>query len=122
MKIMADTIIWAKNKKELEEGAMFIFNRCKEHNKTIYRQKLELGKTIHFTGHIISDKGICPDDESWKLYDTSKLQNVKEPFALNHTFKETGGWLDCYDICMVKEIPEPRPLVIGTEFGTLHWW
>ena len=62
MKIVDDTIMWAKDKKELEERATTVLNRCKEHNLRISRQKL----SIHFAGHIISDGGICPEVEKFK--------------------------------------------------------
>ena len=75
MKIVDDSmIIWANNEKELEERATVILNRRKEHNITISRQKLELGKSIHFAGHIISDGGIRPDHEKF-----AALRKFKQP-------------------------------------------
>ena len=57
MKIVDDMIIWAKNEKELEERVETVLRRCEENNITISRKKLELGNSIHFAGHIISDGG-----------------------------------------------------------------
>ena len=42
-----------------------ILDRCRENNITISRKKLEMGKRIHFAGHIISDEGIQPDKEKY---------------------------------------------------------
>ena len=40
---------------------------------------MELGNSIHFTGHIISDGGIRPDDKKFKaLRDFQQPCNVKE--------------------------------------------
>ena len=51
MKIVDDTIIWAKDEKELEERVETVLRRCEENNLTLSRKKLELGNSIHFTGH-----------------------------------------------------------------------
>ena len=42
-----------------------MLNRCRENNITISQKKLEMGKLIHFAGHIISDEGIQPDEEKY---------------------------------------------------------
>ena len=60
MKIVDDTIIWAKDENELEERVEMVLQRCKDNNITISRKKLELGNSIHFAGHIILDGGIHP--------------------------------------------------------------
>ena len=55
-----------------------MLRRCKE-NITISGKKLELGSSIHFAGHIISDGGIRPDDEKFKaLREFHQPRNVKE--------------------------------------------
>ena len=65
MKIVDDTIIWAENEEQLEERVTTVLKRCKENNITISRKKFEMGNSIHFTGHIISDGGIRPDAVSY---------------------------------------------------------
>ena len=77
MKIVDDTIIWAKDEKELEDRVETVLKRCEENNITISRKKLELGDSIHFAGHIISDRGICPDDEKF-----AALRNFQQPCNL----------------------------------------
>ena len=43
-----------------------VLERCKNHNITISRKKLEIGDEIEFTVHIISHKGIQPDPSKFK--------------------------------------------------------
>ena len=57
-KIVDDTIIWAPTLEELQERATIILERCRDLNITISLKKLEHGKEITFTGHIISQAGI----------------------------------------------------------------
>ena len=51
MKIVDDTIIWAKDEAELEERIETVLSRCEENNITISRKKMELGNSIHFAVH-----------------------------------------------------------------------
>ena len=79
MKIVDDTIIWAENEAELEERVSTVLQRCADNNITISRKEFELGSTIQFAGHIISDGGIRPDDEKFAaLRDFKKPDNIKE--------------------------------------------
>ena len=65
-KIVDDILIWAETEEELMERTRIILNRCKEHNITISRKKLELGTELGFAGHIVSQSGIRPDDDKYK--------------------------------------------------------
>ena len=65
-KIVDDTMIWAPTLEELQEQATIILDRCRDLNITISLKKLELGKEITFSGHIISQAGIRPDDTKYK--------------------------------------------------------
>ena len=64
-KIVDDTLIWVKGMEELVIRTRIILDRCRENNITISQEKLELGKRIHFAGHINSDEGIQPDKEKY---------------------------------------------------------
>ena len=82
MKIVDDTIIWAKDETELESRVETVLRQCKGNN-IISRKKLELGSSIHFAGQIISDGGIRPDDDKFKaLRDFQQPDNVKELTSL----------------------------------------
>ena len=74
MKIVDDTIIWASREEQLEERVTTILQRCTENNITISRKKFEMGNSIHFAGHIISDGGIRPDDDKF-----AALRNFQQP-------------------------------------------
>ena len=79
MKIVNDTIIWAENEKQLEERVTTVLRRCEENNITILRKKFEMGNSIHFAGHVISDSGIRPDDDKFAaLRNFQQPTNVKE--------------------------------------------
>ena len=65
-KIVDDILIWAETEEKLMERTRIILNRCKEHNITISRKKLELGTELGFAGHIVSHNGIRPDDDKYK--------------------------------------------------------
>ena len=64
MKIVDDTIIWASTEEQLEERMTTVLQRCTENNITISRKKFEMGNSINFAGHIISDGGIRPTTTS----------------------------------------------------------
>ena len=79
MKIVDDTIIWASTEDQLEERVTTVLQRCLENNITISRKKFEMGNSIHFAGHIISDNGIRPDDVKFAaLRNFQQPANVKE--------------------------------------------
>ena len=64
MKIVDDTIICAATESELEDRVSTILQRCADNNITISRKKFEMGNSIQFAGHIISDGGIRPTMKS----------------------------------------------------------
>ena len=79
MKIVDDTIIWASTEEQLKEWVTTVLRRCTENNITISRKKFEMGNSIHFAGHIISDGGIRPDDDKFAaLHNFQQPGNVKE--------------------------------------------
>ena len=65
-KIVDDILVWAETEEELMERTRIVLSRCKEHNITISRKKLELGTELGFTGHIVSQNSIRPDDNKYK--------------------------------------------------------
>ena len=74
MKIVDNTIIWAITEEQLEERVTTVLRLCTENNITISRKKFEMGNSIHFAGHIISDGGIRPDDDKF-----AALRNFQQP-------------------------------------------
>ena len=70
MKIVDNTIIWASTEEQLEERVTTVLQRCTENNITS-RKKFEMGNSIHFAGHIISDGGIRPTTISLPPFATS---------------------------------------------------
>ena len=60
-KIVDDILIWAETEEELMERTRVILNRCKEHNITISRKKLELGTELGYVDFRISIYGQITD-------------------------------------------------------------
>ena len=60
-------------------GNVHVLDRCKAHNITISRKKLEIGDEIEFAGHIISHKGIKPYPSKFQaIRDFPAPKNIKE--------------------------------------------
>ena len=79
MKIIDNTIIWASTEDQLEERVSTVLQRCQENNITISQKKFEMGRSIHFSGHIISEGGIRPDDDKFAaLRNFQQPENIKE--------------------------------------------
>ena len=65
-KIVDDTIIWATTMEELEGRIKTVLTRCRNSRITISRKKLQVGRSIHFAGHIIADTEIRPDEAKYQ--------------------------------------------------------
>ena len=63
---MDDTLIWAEDLTTLEQRVRTVLDRCRQYNVTISKKKFEIGSTIDFAGHIISNMGIRPNDDKYK--------------------------------------------------------
>ena len=63
----------AANECELEERVSTVLQRCADNNITISRKKFELGSSIQFAGHLISDGG-----KFTALREFKKPENIKE--------------------------------------------
>ena len=104
-----------KRKKNLERATM-ILNRCREHNTTISRQKLELRKSMHFAGHTISDGSIRPDD------DFKQPPNIKELHSSLGLVAQFGAFAH-YTACLISHLQQllqkdtPMGLATGAQIG-----
>ena len=81
---MDDIIIWATSADDMWSRINIVHDRCKAHNITISRKKLEIGDVIEFAGHIISHRGIKPDP--------SKFQAIRE-FLAPKNIKELCSYM-----------------------------
>ena len=78
-KIVDDILVWAETEEELMERTRIVLSRCKKHNITISRKKLELGTELGFAGHIVSQNGIRPDDNQHKaIKEFTTPKNLKK--------------------------------------------
>ena len=63
----------------IRDSINIVLDRCKSHNITISRKKLEIGEEIEFAGHVISSKGIRPDPSKFQaIRDFPAPKNIKE--------------------------------------------
>ena len=61
---MDDTLIWEDSYRELILRVKTVLDRCRQHNNTISRKKLDIGSEITFAGHIINSEGVRLDPEN----------------------------------------------------------
>ena len=73
MGLNASSDEWCRQS-ELKERVATVLQRCADNNITISRKKFEMGNSIQFAGHIISDGGIRPDDDKF-----AALRNFQQP-------------------------------------------
>ena len=65
-KLVDDILVWGSTLEELIKRVTDILNRCMEHNITISKKKLELGRKVGFAGFDVSDAGVTPTRERIK--------------------------------------------------------
>ena len=53
-KLVDDILVWGSTLEELKERVIAILNRCMEHNITISKKKVELGRRVGFVGFDVS--------------------------------------------------------------------
>ena len=58
MKIVDDGLTSSKDIKELKMRLRALLNSCRKQKVTLSKKKFKIGQKIHFTGHMISNKGI----------------------------------------------------------------
>ena len=62
-KIVDDILLQADTMQELLHKLYAVLLRCREHNLTLSRSKLEVGTSVKFAGYMIAADGIRPDPE-----------------------------------------------------------
>ena len=80
-KIVDDIIVWAPSLETLQSNLRCVLDKCRQNNITISERKLELGSTVRFAGHIVSDAGIRPDPE--RLASLANFPRPKDTSSLN---------------------------------------
>ena len=63
LKIVDDIAIFARTKKEFKMRIRELFERCKAHNFTLNREKIQIGREVTFTGYVIGEEGVKADPE-----------------------------------------------------------
>ena len=92
------------------ERTRVILNRCKEHNITISRKKLELGTELGFAGHIVSHNGIRPDDDKYKaIKEFPTPKNIKDL----RSFLGLANQLAAFVPCLLYTSPSPRDATLS---------
>jgi hypothetical protein len=62
-KMVDDILVQAETREELFTRIESVLERCREHGIVLSKDKLEIGQSVKFAGHIVSDKGVSPDPE-----------------------------------------------------------
>ena len=69
-KLVDDILVMGATKEELLERTEKVIKRCQEHNITLNSQKIQVGQSVKFGGHIITSEGSSPDPD--------KVRAIKE--------------------------------------------
>ena len=62
-KLVDDILVMGATKEELLERTEKVIKRCQEHNITLNSQKIQIGQSVKFGGHIITSEGSSPDPD-----------------------------------------------------------
>ena len=60
-KLVDDILVQAPDLKTLQDRIDKLLKRCKSHNFTLSRKKLEIGEAVEFAGQIVSHNGVHPN-------------------------------------------------------------
>ena len=111
MKIVDDIIIWATTPDEMWARINIVLERCKSHNITISRKKLEIGEEIEFAGHVINSKGIRPDPSKFQaIRDFPAPKNIKELRSYMGLANQLSSFIPDLQqcTCLLYTSPSPR--------------
>ena len=93
-KIVDDTIIWATTMEELKERIDTVLTRCRKSRITISRKKLQVGRSIHFAGHIIADTGTRPDEAKYQAIEKfPRPEDTKDLRSFNGLATQLGNFI-----------------------------
>ena len=78
-KLVDDILVQAPELETLEKRITLLLEKCKQHNFTLSRRKLEIGESVEFAGQIVSGGGVAPNPEFLQgIRDFPPPGNVKE--------------------------------------------
>ena len=89
-----DTLILAEDMTTLEQRVRTVLDRCRQYNVTISKKKFEIGSTIDFASHIISNMGIRPNDDKYKAStDFSRPTNTSDLRSFLGLAQQLGAFI-----------------------------
>ena len=94
-KLVDDILIQAPNLSILRDRINSLLERCKSHNFTLSRKKLEIGESVEFAGQIVSQTGVQPNP--------SYLQGIRD-FPAPRSVSELRSFLG-----MVNQLSSYHP-------------
>ena len=79
---------------ELKERIDTVLTRCRKSRITISRKKLQVGRSIHFAGHIIADTGIRPDEAKYQAIEKfPRPEDTKDLRSFNGLATQLGNFI-----------------------------
>ena len=63
LKLVDDILVHAPSLVELRGRIQGVLQRCRAHGIVLSKKKFEIGRSVHFAGHNVTDGGIKPDEE-----------------------------------------------------------
>ena len=90
----------------LRERILVLLSRCKTHNFTLSRKKLDIGETVEFAGQLVSPEGVRPNPDY--------LQGIRD-FPTPKTVTELRSFLG-----MVNQLASYHPNMAKHTGGSLQ--
>ena len=115
--IIDDILIWGKDMEEHDRRLKSVLDRVRQNNMKLSRDKCEFRKNrITYVGHVLTDKGLQPDDEKIRAVINMKVPTNKQELQ---TFMGFITYLGKF-LPNLSEVSAPLRLL--TEKDTLWHW
>ena len=121
MKIVDNIVIWATTTNEMWERIYIVLEKCKVHNITISRKKLEIVEEIEFAGHVVSHRSIQPNPAKYRaIRDFPQPKNIKELRSCMGLPNQLSSFLPDLQQCTVnmRKLMSPKNELIWTPVQT----
>ena len=82
-KLVDDILIQAPDMSTLQQRIESVIGRCKGHNFTLSKRKLEIGEAVEFAGQIVSRYGVTPNPKICYVQHIDRCDTLCEGNSIN---------------------------------------
>ena len=108
-KIVDDTLIWAGKYAELIPRVKIVLDRCRQHNITISKKKLDMGSEINFASSATRESNLTQTNRNWQLETViPRLTNRKVFYGVSQSIDELQPRTFALYSCLLYTSPSPR--------------